>query len=246
MKIIYSLSFAFLFSFSVVFSQTNISRDTLTVLGHQDTLILQGKIKVKNPCSVDVKTKVRRREITKLKNTKNHFCWTQCYENSVDSTPTPLTIPSMGETDKFISDYEPYNGSGETIITYIFYNSQNKLDSTWITIKFLSSDTVTTGTIMSPASPYISLDFTAGLSKHKSNNNSFYPNPAKESLTIESEINRNAEFFITDALGKEVYHNKLDRNGKYKLDLYTWKEGIYFYRIEGDEPVVSKFTIIKD
>jgi len=64
---------------------------------------------------------------------------------------------------------------------------------------------------------------------------SVYPNPATNTLTINSQLssrlNRdNSQLIITDVTGREVYHQAIN-NTQSAIDISTWSKGVYIYEI---------------
>ncbi len=70
---------------------------------------------------------------------------------------------------------------------------------------------------------------------------SFYPNPAKNEITIESsaELFGN-NFSVTDNLGRILIGGKLNES-KFSISLDNLKSGIYFLRVESDAHVYKFF-----
>jgi hypothetical protein len=62
----------------------------------------------------------------------------------------------------------------------------------------------------------------------------YYPNPTRDLLNIEiPENNETTEMILIDALGKEVYHKKVEKNHKgiIKINIEHLNAGIYTLRI---------------
>jgi len=71
-----------------------------------------------------------------------------------------------------------------------------------------------------------------------------YPNPAQNSLTIESlPMSR---ISVVNTVGLVVFDAELNHNTKYRLNTSGWKTGIYMVRIDTNEGVVNKrITIVR-
>ncbi|MFN8116464.1 MAG: T9SS type A sorting domain-containing protein [Bacteroidia bacterium] len=80
-------------------------------------------------------------------------------------------------------------------------------------------------------------------------NISFYPNPVRNSLTIDYEFTEKPKsniITVTDVTGKLVSVSSSFSNSKVSLDCSDLAEGIYFLKVLiGDKEVVNKFTVQK-
>jgi hypothetical protein len=78
---------------------------------------------------------------------------------------------------------------------------------------------------------------------------SIYPNPAEEVVTINYNLPagvRDGELSIIDAQGREIKSAKIDRTfNDVKLDVSSFKPGMYLYRISAGGRVVSTSKFIK-
>lgn len=76
---------------------------------------------------------------------------------------------------------------------------------------------------------------------------SLYPNPARETATIENKGNiKLQEVTVLNILGQVMYSEKATNNEKHQLDLSRYASGVYTVRILTDKGfVVRKFEIVK-
>ncbi len=85
---------------------------------------------------------------------------------------------------------------------------------------------------------------TTGVEKKSRNLVRAYPNPVKNSFTIESPVNMNANVIITDMLGK-VVHQSVFSGSKYSVDMSTASQGLYFVKCT-TESGTQTIKIIKE
>ncbi len=76
----------------------------------------------------------------------------------------------------------------------------------------------------------------------KGNNNiSIYPNPTKEILTIETNLNTQQKLEIINLIGQTVYTNSI--NKKATVNTSAFAKGVYILKLSSDkETVVRKFV----
>lgn len=141
-----------------------------------------------------------------------------CYTTSGNPwiCPGPLTI---AENDSSL--FQPKlltNGLGGTahMRYYVLDENENKLDS--IDVVFSSTASVNTTNISSIK---------------------IFPNPAKNTLTLENLTSSDDEILVFDALGKNVLRSTIS-NTKEKIFLKDLKNGVYFVRIKNTNGSISK------
>jgi len=69
---------------------------------------------------------------------------------------------------------------------------------------------------------------------------SVYPNPATNTITIESTKSKVQSIKIYDVLGEEVNSLKPKGNSKIEMDISTWKAGVYYVQVETEKGIVRR------
>jgi hypothetical protein len=75
-----------------------------------------------------------------------------------------------------------------------------------------------------------------------------YPNPASNTITFhESTVSNNRELIISDISGREVYYqSNINNSTQITINTSSWKNGIYFYELKGNnENLRGKLVIQK-
>ena len=76
--------------------------------------------------------------------------------------------------------------------------------------------------------------------------NSFYPNPAGQSTSIEYVTSKDSYLNIVDILGNSIKKYNLDYSGKLNIDTRDFIKGVYFGNLIVDNQIISvKKLIIK-
>lgn len=79
------------------------------------------------------------------------------------------------------------------------------------------------------------------------NNFSFYPNPAKDLITIEAAQNTTiSNVVITDILGKTIYNNSYNNESKIEVNLSDLSKGIYFIKVSLPTKETQQMKFIKE
>lgn len=110
---------------------------------------------VKNVSAQPVKVHVLRENISLTPGHDTYFCWIKCYDSTIYHSPlpdeSPITLAAGESTDLFHAYVNPkiYDESGlkvigsvdgKSVIRYRFYNEDNELDETILTVTFLMGD----------------------------------------------------------------------------------------------------------
>ncbi len=67
-----------------------------------------------------------------------------------------------------------------------------------------------------------------------------YPNPATDEITLKmAEVSQNANYTITDVLGKQIQQNAISNNLE-RISLTEYQSGIYFITIENAGKIITK------
>ncbi|MEI6489222.1 MAG: T9SS type A sorting domain-containing protein [Bacteroidota bacterium] len=72
------------------------------------------------------------------------------------------------------------------------------------------------------------------------NNVSVYPNPASNTITIESTKCKVQSIKIYNVLGEQVNSLKLTGNSKIEIDVSNLTQGVYFVEVETEKGIVRK------
>ena len=94
------------------------------------------------------------------------------------------------------------------------------------------------------------IDAVTGIEEYPQNNNVIlvYPNPANTTITIQHIVipTKEESLFITDIMGREVYHQPINNSNQTNIDISNWSNGVYFYQIRSDkETLRGKFVVEK-
>ena len=142
-----------------------------------------------------------------------YFCWDFCYGADIDNSIGHVAIDAGMEKNDFSGHvYSPSTSSTCTDSTrYVFYSGKDASDSlsVWVTIA--------AGPTMGTVSLQVS-------------ESRLYPNPAKNSITI--EVQRASELSIYNALGALV-KRKAVLPGTNTVALHDLSDGVYLYSLDG-------------
>jgi|TARA_B110000240_G_C13501636_1_gene454104 hypothetical protein len=185
---------------------------------------------VKNISSISLDIICEKVIIDTTLGTSNFFCWAaNCYPSSTYISPSTNTILA-GDSDNtdFGGYYDAYCDPASATVQYCFYPDNNPSDATCVTILY-------NGNI----STIIESDRVLKL-------NSFYPNPAEQSTSIEYVASKDSYLNIVDILGNSIKKYALDYSGKLNIDTRGLLKGVYFGNLIVDNQIISvKKLIIK-
>ncbi|NOZ47974.1 MAG: T9SS type A sorting domain-containing protein [Chlorobi bacterium] len=228
-----NLSFAQNFALTSV-DGNDITNDTLVVEAETIPDIIYGYVHVKNISNVSMDVVVKKIENSILDSTVNTFCWgVNCYPPTTFISNSYSLEPGIVD-ESFYCEYYPFGNSGQSSITFVFYNERDASDSAFVVI------TIKTGIV---ASKNVLRNLQYTFSKP-------YPNPAKEFTQIDFSIekNKNAKMEIYNILGKKVeYYNLSNGQDKVLINTSEFQPGIYFYSFIINKTVINsgKFKVIK-
>lgn len=211
-----------------------ITGTTIIVSGDPSALDISKKAYVVNKSGVDLDVKVKRKVNNIVTGSENYFCWTACYSPSVTISPNAEYIMALDTNKKFSGYIKPNGYSGTSNISYIFYDVNNPLDSSFINISFIVSastgiDESTTGyEVISPA----------------------FPSPASNMVSIKFEINdlkhdpKIAVYNMAGAVVKEFELNE-NINETVTFSVSDLPSGVYFYSLilNGERTKTRKLII---
>lgn len=185
------------------------------------------------------KWQIMRKKITVPATWEDQVCWPpSCYNASGDIYYTPSSsdyVPTIMAGSDTTS-----NGELAEIKANINIGLSNYGQGTYryYVVDYFSSALVD--------SVDLTISFTLGVNslKKADSNVSVGPNPADNSISIVASNNENSTFRIIDALGN-IVHAEEGFNGSKKMDVSTFKTGVYFVIIEneGVTPVTRKLII---
>lgn len=159
------------------------------------------------------------------------FCWgITCYPSFVDTSTSPLVMAPGDTTTSFRGDGHPNFNVGIILARYCVYDENNPSDNACLTVRFL----VGTSSVEETANGFT----LSGV----------YPNPARDFINFNYEINSNAsaEIRIYDLTGKKVKAIQLNANDDHlKTDISALTNGVYFYTLYlNGKSVLTKRLII--
>ena len=171
-------------------------------------------IKIKNTGTEDLEVKVRRAYANPTcAYDSGYFCWDFCYGSDIDNSVGHVAVDAGMERNDFSGHvYSPSTSATCTDSTrYVFYSGKDVTDSlsVWVTIA---------------AGP------TMGTVSLQESESRLYPNPAKNSVTI--EVQSYSELAIYNALGALVKREAL-RPGTNTVALHDLSNGVYLYSFDG-------------
>jgi hypothetical protein len=195
-------------------SLTVVEQDTVVEINSTAVADYGFHIKIKNTSSEDLEVMVRRAYANPTcAYDSGYFCWDYCYGADIDNSIGHVAIDAGMEKNDFSGHvYSPTTSATCTDSTrYVFYSGKNASDSlsVWVTIA---------------AGP------TMGTVSFQVSESRLYPNPAKNSVTI--EVQRASELSIYNALGALV-KRKAVLPGTNTVALHDLSDGVYLYSLDG-------------
>lgn len=197
---------------------------TLQIICDPSTELVTAYIACKNngASSLSVKTKKIIQPGDTLAGTSNYFCWAACFPPFIYVSPTSVMIDPGSTSNDFYADYEPRAQVGTSIITYVFFDENNPLDSAAVTVEWKASPSGIAEELFS-----------------KARLSGAYPNPASRIAAVDYEIPEGLEsgsLIVTNLLGATVREIILSqRNGKVEIPVEDLNNGIYFYTLRTRE-----------
>jgi len=191
-----------------------------------------------NMSSSNIEVNVKRYETSVQPGTMNFFCWGVCY-GAVPVGTNPLWIsqdivdmdPGL-QYDNFSAYHQPQGNEGVSCFLYVWYDTADQNDSTWVNVCF---DSETVGVEEN--------DMIADLN--------VYPNPSLGSVNFDialtASINE-AELVIHNLLGERVWTRTISNNEqKIILNEGELSPGIYFYSVQanGQSGIAQKLIIAR-
>ena len=214
MKRLFLLLFVSITTLTYGQSLTVVEQDTVVEINSTAVADYGFHIKIKNTSSEDLEVMVRRAYANPTcAYDSGYFCWDYCYGADIDNSIGHVAIDAGMEKNDFSGHvYSPTTSATCTDSTrYVFYSGKNASDSlsVWVTIA---------------AGP------TMGTVSFQVSESRLYPNPAKNSVTI--EVQRASELSIYNALGALVKRKAL-LPGTNTVAVHDLSDGVYLYSLDG-------------
>lgn len=185
-----------------------------------DVADIVSHVYVTNNSATTKNVKVYRTKISMVEGSWEQFCWFVCFAPGVDTSATDIPIaPGMTNEGDFSGHYWPVGNTGESVISYTFYDKNNMNDKVTVNVHYKLSLT--------------------GIEDLLAENTSFsapYPNPATQFVSFDydvpADVNK-AEIVISNLLGAEVMRSALVGNtGTARINVSDLSEGIYFATVK--------------
>jgi hypothetical protein len=184
--------------------------------------------------SSDKVINVRRYELNTVAGTQNYFCWGVCYlpQNSgalpVWTSADEVNMTPGTDFTGFHAYYKPNGISASTGFRFVWYDTANPTDTTWVDIYF---NTQFVG--VPEGSGRITLNA--------------YPNPASGGeVVLEHGAVTNGELVVCDVLGNTVLRRTIGGNQRTRFNVNGLAEGVYYatLRSNGDILATRRIAVI--
>ncbi len=215
----------------------SINDSTITVVGNNGMPQYTVNFYVVNTGISTLNVKCKWEIKTAVAHTSNAICWGLCFgaNSSLDYTAPSTQAMSKqgGGTDTNITFVGYYNDSSKVAtesIYYIFYNSTNPSDSSWVLVNYV---------INSDAG-------VANVSANQLHISAPYPNPANKYASFNYNINTTSHLTLYNSIGQKVNDAVLNPSGnRFNLDVSGMPSGIYFCELyDGtSQPVFQKLVV---
>ncbi len=162
------------------------------------------------------------------------------YINSKDFTNTPLKIYFLGgttESSTLVSDMQAVRNA-------FISKGVNAQDAKLLTHTDGAHSEWYWAREFGAAYTFLFPNSTSSISELSSLDFKIFPNPTKDSFTIQSSIYKDASFAISDVNGKTMLKSNLS-NGQAKIESSKLPKGIYFIQIEGVEKAFVQKIVVE-
>ena len=199
-----------------------------------DSIVTVTDLKVVNTAGATLKVKVRRVDSTVVAGSENYLCWGSCYaaqSATVWVTPGFDSIQSGDTNNTFTGDYEPHGYLGTEIIKYIFFNSVNPNDSSWVIVKYVIAPLGIAQ--INPSTAHVSAP---------------YPNPANNNVSFNYNLKgaQHGTMEIYNSIGRCVQTTPVSaENNKLSISVANLPSGIYICKLQanGGNPVYQRLVV---
>jgi hypothetical protein len=177
--------------------------------------------------------KVKKYDISLVDSVYSHFCWLSCYPDFITISPDSIFIDAGSFSTNFTGDLTYKSVKGTSKIKFVFFDSENETDSTFVIIDFIIG---TVGINDLPKLANVEMS-------------NAYPNPVMGVSFIDYKLPQSvagAYIRINNLLGTTVREIPLDRSqGKVTLDAGNLKDGVYFYSliVNKSATITRKFVV---
>lgn len=195
-------------------SGNNISGTVINVWGDTSNVI-SAYLDLKNISGSTINTKAKKIENSLQPGAKVTMCFAgHCYLSNTFVTPYQDTIEPGGMDTTFIGDYKAYGALGSSIITFVFFRTDNPDDSAYVIVQF-------------NATPVDIQQFTDPVFEISSP----YPNPATSKISFNYNFPENfsASFTLSDITGSIIKEISLYNKGLLEIPTDGISDGMYFY-----------------
>lgn len=196
-----------------------INNSYISIIGDPSSETISSYVYVTNNSSSSMEVKVKKVEISLIGGSVNTFCWGEsCYPPSAYISVNPVTIASGDTECSFHGDYYPYGYLGTSIIAYVFFDSNNPIDTVCVNVKYTAG--------------YVGINENS-LSKVVLSN--AYPNPANTFTTFDYSLPKetiSSNIIVYNLLGSIVKKVVIPNlKGKLVIRTNDLKDGIYLYTL---------------
>ncbi len=204
--------------------------------GTPDSVKLITYLNVKNIGVKTINVICKKYQLTMLDSTEITMCWAgSCYSPEINVSPNAQPIEAGQTITDFIGHYNQQEfrplAPGESVVSWVFFDSANVKDSISVTIKYTSYP----------------LDIEDVIANRAALSNA-YPNPAGVSASFDYSIEPGStgSVIIRNILGSTVQSGQLiSGSGKFTINTTNLKDGIYFYSllVDSNIPQVKKLIV---
>lgn len=220
-----------LFAFAQGGIETDVTGDTMIYYIDTSANDFFEHIPVRNPSSVDLSLRFKKKVISAEAGTDLLFCTDQnCYPPTTAVSTVSVSLNSGGEYTGFKHQYTYRHSVGTSIVRYTIYDPSLIEDSIFVLVKYVvTTDGMATGPIKD--GPYVKFSSTLGLGKKLTNTTTFDVIQKNEALFISTPSNNlnSYDLSLLDLTGTTVYHSKA--RGNQTIPVTNLNPGIYFVRM---------------
>jgi hypothetical protein len=187
-------------------------------------------MKVKNVSAAACSVFCKKVYLQLLPDSDNTFCWDVCYTQAVMVSKKHVLINSQEVCNRFDSDYESNNYSGDSRIRYVWFDGNKPSDSVCIEVIFRTHPT--------------------GMDEGSISSNELVvsPNPANAYFKLNwKPTGSPVRLVLHDILGTKLFEKKAAGHDKeMNINVADYPDGLYFCMLESDGQVrVVKKIIIR-
>lgn len=214
-------------------SGNDVSGTVITAWG--DTAnVISVYLDLKNISGGTINAKAKKIENSLQPGSKVTMCFAgHCYLSNTYVTPYQDTIEPGGLDTTFIGDYKAYGALGISLVTFVFFRTDNPDDSAFVVVQYNATPVgieQTNEPVFEVSSPY--------------------PNPASSQISFNYSFPEysSANFILSDITGNKIKEVPVhDSNGTLEISTDELSEGMYFYSfyLDGKMLITKKLIIQK-